>query len=135
SDMDVREHDLAAANTEVELVFRNGVNVGPVRTTGRTINEVHVNAGVKWVDGAPLACLHNVQLRGAGLKWAGNYEFDGHSYSGQDDMDLSGDMCHMVTVPHATSIETKPGNLFRCWGEMIEDDVGTLFSGVGLGYV
>jgi hypothetical protein len=134
SDMDTREHDLTDANTEVRLVNRNGVAENSFRTTGRTIGEVHVNGGIKAVAG-PLACLTNVQLRGAGFEFAGNYDFAGHSYSTQDDIAVSGDSCHTTTVKHETMIKTKPGNLFDAYGTMIEDDVGTIHCIVGIGYL
>lgn len=133
SDMDTREHDLTDANTEVRLVNRLGAAVNDIRTTGKTIKQVHVNGGAKFVAG-PLAALCNVNLRGAGFKFAGNYDFDGHSYAVQDDVAVSGDQTVTLSVPHQTHIETMPGNVINAYGTMIEDDIGTIHCIVGLGY-
>jgi len=133
-DMDYRESDLTAANTEVQLTVRGGATVNDFKTSGRPIVEVHLNGGLKPVAG-PLGSVVAYQLRGAALVHAGNYMYVGHGYTVQDDPTISGATSIQPSVRKVvSSIPLKGGNLLNCYAQMLNDDVGTVFAVCGLGF-
>jgi hypothetical protein len=132
-DMDYREESLTAANTLVSLGNRQGAASGDFRPTS-TIGEVYVGGGLKAVAG-PLACTTGYHLTGAGLRVAGNYKFIGLGYNSQDDIATLGHSGGNVPMRYRTNIAVKRGSTIRCQAQMIEDDVGTVFAIIGLGYI
>lgn len=132
-DVDYREQDFTAANTEVILTNRGGAFVGPFKTTGKKIIQVRCGGGVTFVAG-PLACLTNYRFYGPALKGR-DYEHPGPSYACQDDtLADSGGMTHEGPVVHWTDIPVTNGAVFNVNGMMVEDDVGTVYGTVTVCY-
>lgn len=133
SKFDLREESLTAANTPVTLGQRGDTAEGDVKPQG-TIGELHIVAGLKGVAG-PLRAPTSIKLSGAGLAIAGTYEFLGPAFATQDDIAISGKGFTVLPIKTLTNIPTKSGNDIRVQGQMIEDDVGTVFMMVCFGYV
>jgi len=133
-DMDYREADLTAANTLVTLNTRAGSTERDFNLAHPTIGEIHFGAGLKPVAG-PLRFLPALHLSGAGLKEGGNYKFIGPSGGSQDDITISGASVIQQLTPFECDIAVKKGNKLRAQAQMLEDDAGTAYAIVGLGFV
>jgi len=132
-DMDYREADITAANTLVNLNTRAGATERDFDIAHKEIVEVHFGAGLKPVAG-PLRFAPACHLSGPALKDGGNYKFIGPSGGSQDDITISGASVIQSLTRHVCSIDTKIGNKLRAQAQMIEDDAGTAYAIVGLGY-
>lgn len=130
---DYREQDLAAANTPVTLNTRGGATENDFKVSaGESIVEVHCGAGLKCVAG-PLAATTHFRLSGNGLLIAGDYDFQGNTLSVADDPTISATANIEDIVKYVTSIPTKTGQI-RCQAQEVEDDVGTPFAIICLGF-
>lgn len=132
-DMDYREADIAAANTLVNLNTRGGKTERDFSISNNKIAEVHFASGLKAVAG-PLRMMPALHLSGAALKEGGNYKFLGPAGGSQDDIAISGSMVIETLTKHECDIAVKKGNKLRAQAQLIEDDPGTGYAIVGLGY-
>ena len=133
-DMDYREADMTAANTLVNLANRAGAAERDFDVSYNKIGEIHFGSGLKAVAG-PLRFCPTLHLSGPAFKVGGNYRFLGPSGGSQDDIAISGDMVITDLVKHVGDIDVHAGNKLRAQAQMIEDDAGTGYAIVGLGYV
>lgn len=134
-DCDYREADLSAANTLVNLANRAGKAEQDFDISYGKICEVNFGAGLKAVAG-PLRFAPVLHLSGPALKTGGNYRFPGPSGGSQDDIAISGDMViERLTKFEDVDIALKTGNKLRAQAQMLEDDAGTGYAIVGLGYM
>lgn len=136
-DMDVREENLAAANTPVSLQAKQAAASGDFKVGRPAIAEVHFGAAFKFVAG-PLRALPVLQLSGAGIAGGGPNWFMGPSGGVQDDVAISGDMVVMPLSRYICGplgIKTNKGNTINASAQMIEDDAGTGMAIVALGYL
>jgi len=142
-DMDYRECDLTTVNTPVVLGTKLGAAYAYIQPSSLQIGEIHVNAGVKQVGAAPLGAPTLFELFGAALPSGGLFEFCGHAFAEQDDTGAAAavggagsvqtnSVCY--TIPRG-KLPLKAGNKFQCQATMIEDDVGTLYAIMGIGYL
>lgn len=132
-DMDYREVDLTAANTLVVLNNRAGAAEGDFKCAYRKIVEIHFGAGLKPVAG-PLRFVPVLHMSGPAFVMAGNYKFAGPSGGTQDDIAISGALVITDLNRFITDIDTKIGENLRASAQMIEDDAGTGYAIVGIGY-
>jgi len=132
-DMDYREQDLTAANSLVNLDTRGGATERDFDIAHPKIKELHFGAGLKPVAG-PLRFAPTLHLSGPALKAGGNYKFVGPTGGSQDDITISGAAVIQSLTKHETDIDVKIGNKLRAQAQMIEDDAGTAYAIVGLGY-
>lgn len=134
--MDYREENLTAANTPVTLGATLGAAEAYIQPITPNIGEIHVNGGLKGVAG-PLAAPTVVQLFGGGLDLFNN-DFNGHAYATQDDIETvakgGAGSVQTVSIQHMTP-GLKVTGKFQAQGIMLEDDVGTIFQIIGIGYV
>lgn len=133
-DMDYREADLAAANTLVNLNTRAGKTERDFNISKNKIAEVHFGSGLKVVAG-PLRMAPALHLSGPALVQGGNYKFLGPWGGVQDDPTISGASVIEALTKHECDIQVKKGNKLRAQAQLIEDDPGTGYAIVGLGYV
>jgi hypothetical protein len=133
-DMDYREGNLAAANTLVNLDARHGATERDFDVSYSKIGEVHFAAGLKAVAG-PLRFAPVLHLSGPALKVGGNYRFLGPSGGVQDDIAISGDMVIQQLTKYDAPIDVNKGNKLRAQAQMLEDDAGTAYAIVGIGYL
>lgn len=133
-DMDYREADLAAANTLVNLNTRAGATERDFEVSYNKIGEIHFGAGLKPVAG-PLRFVPVLHLSGPAFKVGGNYKFIGPAGGSQDDIAASGALTITDLQKNVCAIDIKKGNKLRAQAQMIEDDAGTGYAIVGLGYV
>jgi len=133
-DMDYREQDLTAANTLVALNTKLGATEGDFKVAYSKIGEIFFGAGLKPVAG-PLRMCPTLHLEGNALVRAGNYKWLGPSGGQQDDIAVSGASIITDLEKYITDIDVKIGNTLRAKAQMIEDDAGTAYAIVGLGYV
>jgi len=133
-DMDYREQDLTAANTLVNLNTRGGATEGDFKVAYSKIGEIFFGAGLKAVAG-PLRLLPALHLSGNALVRSGNYKWVGNSGGQQDDIATLGQSTLAWLVRYITDIDVKIGNTLRAQAQMLEDDAGTAYAIVGLGYV
>lgn len=97
------------------------------------------------LENAPLgmAAPTLFELFGAAMPSGAVYQFAGPSFSSQDDLLLttssggSGATPQVSTVYHVPpgQLKLKSGNRFQARAQMIEDDVGTIFAIIGIGYI
>lgn len=141
-DMDYREENLAAANTAVVLGAKLGAAHAYIQPSTLQIGEIHVNGGMKLIAG-PLGAPTLFELFGAALPSGAVYEFAGPTFSSQDDLLLttssggSGATPQVSTAYHIPpgKLALKAGNKFQAQAQMLEDDVGTVFAIIGIGYL
>jgi len=133
-DMDYREADLSAANTLVNLNTRAGSTERDFDVSYSKIAEIHFGAGLKAVAG-PLRFAPALHLSGPALKDGGNYRFVGPSGGTQDDIAISGDCVIETLTKYDAPIDLKRGNKLRAQAQMIEDDAGTGYAIVGIGFL
>ncbi len=133
-DMDYREGNLTAANTLVNLDARHGATERDFDISYNKIGEIYFAAGLKAVAG-PLRFAPVLHLSGPAFKVGGNYRFVGPSGGLQDDLAISGDMVIQNLSMFDAPIDVKKGNKLRAQAQMIEDDAGTAYAIVGIGYV
>jgi hypothetical protein len=135
-DADYREASITAVHTVTRLTDRNGATVNSMRPTTSKIGEVRVNAGAIPTTG-PIASPVHAQLYGAALISGGNYNFGGHVLYAQDDNTASGDSEVYTSVIYKCghAFRVKEGTNFDIQAQMIEDDIGTLFPIVTIGYI
>lgn len=129
---DYREADLAAANTPVTLNTRGGATEGDFKVSSGQIVEVYCGAGCKYVAG-PLAATTLFVLTGNGLQIATDLQFQGNGLMSQDDIAISGQSDIVDLVHYAAPIATKKGEI-RAQAQEVEDDVGTPFAIICLGF-
>jgi len=142
-DMDYREENLTAANTPVVLGAKLGAAHAYIQPSTLNIGEIHLNGGVKNVGAAPLGAPTLFEIFGAALPSGGLFEFCGHAYAQQDDTGAAAAVggagsvqtnSVVYTVPRG-KLPLKSGNKFQAQAEMIEDDVGTIYAIMGIGYL
>jgi len=133
-DMDYREQDLTAANSLVNLNTRGGVTEGDFKPAYNKIAEIYFGAGLKAVAG-PLRFCPVLHLSGKGLLYSGNYKFLGPCGGVQDDIATLGQSWQELPNKFITNIVVNKNNTIRAQAQMIEDDAGTAYAIVGLGYV
>lgn len=132
-DMDYREENLTAANTLVSLQARHGAAEADFKVLKGHIAEIHFAAGLKGVAG-PLRFAPALHLSGAGFVRSGLYKFLGPSGGVQDDLAISGDSVITDLMRFVCrDLPIKKGRI-RAQAQMIEDDPGTGYAIVGLGY-
>lgn len=141
-DMDYREENLTAANTPVTLGAKLGAAHPYINPSTLQIGEIHVNAGMKLIAG-PVGAPTLFELFGAALPSGAVYEFAGPSFSSQDDLLLTTSSGGSGAVPLVSTkyhippgkLRLKAGNKFQAQAQELEDDVGTLFAIIGIGYL
>lgn len=136
-DMDYREADITAANTLTILANKLGRAEAYIQPSSRQIGEIHVNAGVKVVAG-PLATVAVYELFGPAIPTGSVHEMVGPGISVQDDATISPTSNQVTSevyqVPPGKLVLTS-GNRFQARCQGIEDDVGTIFAIMGIGYI
>ena len=133
-DMDYRSIDLAAAETWTTLTERGAAVVeGDMRPHKPVIGELYFGVGTKTTVGAANVTNYGFHLSGAGLKYAGNYNFIIGSSIGS--ATESGSNTKIAELErYICKIPVKQNNPVRVEGIMIGDDVGTGFSVAGFAY-
>ena len=142
-DMDYREENLTTVNTPVVLGAKLGATEAYIQPSSLQIGEIHVNCGVKQVGAAPLGAVTLFELFGAALPSGGLFEFCGHAHAQQDDTGAAAAVGGAGSVQTNSIVYTVPpgklmlksGNKFQAQATMIEDDVGTLYAIMGIGYL
>lgn len=139
-DMDYREENLAAANTPVTLGAKLGAADAYIEPASLQIGEIHVNGGLKAVAG-PLASVAEFEIYGGGIPKGGDYQFIGHGFATQDDIgqttagtDSGQTVSEVYQIPPGKFILSS-GAKFQAQAQMIEDDVGTIYAIIGIGYL
>lgn len=138
---DYREESLTAANTLVTLAARAGTasqnfKVPTIREKPvyLEICEVSLGAGVKAVAG-PLRTVMHAKLTGSGFVDSETRDFIGNGGGVQDDgLSVAGDSWFQHPIVNRTNIAVKQAGEIIAEAQELEDDVGTLFAFVGLGY-
>jgi len=135
-DCDVRSIDLTTTNTLVTLTERADATVeGDIKPPYSTIGELFFAVGAKVTAGndAISTALH---LTGPGIVVAGPYEWTGPAIAINDDtaISLNAVVCHPMRFVCGSGIAVRKGTAIRLQAQMLEGDVGTAFSMVGVGY-
>jgi len=133
-DMDYREADITAANTLVNLNTRAGSTERDFDVSYNKLCEIHFGAGLKAVAG-PLRMVPALHLSGPAFQTGGNYKFIGPSGGSQDDIAVSGAMTIQQLTQYECDISMNKGNKLRAQAQMVEDDAGTAYAVVGLGFM
>lgn len=135
--MDLREGNLTAANTFVRLTDRNGATENDMTPgAGSKIAEIFLNNGVKAVAG-PLGTVIETEFLGDAVLNSGDYQFQSHGISTSDDIAVGGSATLNTGIRYSTGprgITLKSGTLgFQA--QEIEDDVGTIMTIIGVGFM
>jgi len=133
-DGDIRSLDLATVNTLYTLTERADATVeGDIKPPYTRIVEIHFAVGAKVTAGndAISTALH---LTGEGLLIAGNYKWLGPAISINDDTAIGLNVTVTEPMVHKVNIPVKRNTAIRFQAQMLEGDVGTAWSMVGVYY-
>ena len=134
-DGDVRSIDLATVNTLYTMTERADATVeGDIKPPYTRIGEIHFGCGAKITAGndAISTALH---LTGEGLVVAGNLKWLGPTIAINDDTAISLNAVNCNPMRYIVDIRVKRNTAIRFQAQMLEGDVGTAWSVVGVGYV
>lgn len=135
-DCDVRSIDLTATNTLTTLTERADATVeGDIKPPYSLIGEIMFAVGAKITAGndAISTALH---MTGPGIVIAGPYEWTGPAIAINDDTAISLNcvVTHPMVYKCGLGIPVRHGTAIRFQAQMLEGDVGTAWSMVGVGY-